>query len=128
MDKNVAPSMKAGLAFALIGGIVAFFAMAFALAYAVDGSGMDTVADAGLYLLMAVLFFALAGGFTRYAQWTQNVLIFMAFLTLGAAIGGFAAGYFELWFGIIEAVLGALCVAAAFMNGTARFLALRQAQ
>jgi len=64
---------------------------------------------APMYMLTAVLFFALAGAFTKNSQWGWRVALFISFLNLGIIAGCTAAEYFELWAGIVLMVF-AICI------------------
>ena len=63
-------SMKAGMACGLLGGLVAFFALAFL--FTVEDSGFESVGTMAVYLLLAVGFFALAGGFSKPSSGTRT--------------------------------------------------------
>ena len=114
---NFPGAMKAGMAVGLFGGLVAFFAMAFL--FNTDDEPLLTM---GLCLLIAVLYFALAGGFSKTSQWTQNVLIAYSFITTAAVLGIFIADLIPLWFAVIELVLGILAIAFASLGGSKAYL------
>jgi len=114
-------SMKAGMACGLLGGLVAFFALAFL--FGVSDNGMDAVKEMAVYLLSAVAFFALAGGFSKTSQWNQNALLLYAFIVIGVMFGVLAGDLAPLWFCTIEIVLGILCIICAVVGGTGSYLA-----
>ena len=68
------------------------------------------LAAMGAYLLIAVMFFALAGGFARGGQWSWNVLLLMTFLTIGAVGCLLVFEAMDLYAGAILAVIGALII------------------
>ena len=113
-------SMKAGMALGLFGGLVAFFGLAFL--FTVDDSGMDSVVEMAVFLLVAVAFFALAGGFSKTSQWTQNALMLYCFIVAGILFGALVADLVPLWFSIIEIILAVLCIICASVGGTGTFL------
>ena len=110
-------SMKIGMCMGLLGGLVAFFAMAFLLD--INNEPLKTMA---VCLLVAVLYFALAGGFSKTSQWNQNVLMAYCFITIGVMIGVTIVEYVPLWFGVIELVLGVIALIASLAGGAKTYL------
>ncbi len=113
-------SMKAGLGLGLLGGLVAFFALAFL--FSVGDDGMDAVGEMTLYLLIAIAFFSLAGGFSKTSQWNQNALLLYTFIVTGFVFGTLIADMIPLWFSVIEIVIAVLCIICAVTGGTGRYL------
>lgn len=103
---KMSKTIKAGCAFGLIGGIVAMIGLVLFLK--VEENAVVTM---GVYMLAAVLFFAIAGAFGKNSQWSWKVLMFMDFVTLGIIIGGTVAGYFDVWWAVIETAIGIIIVA-----------------
>lgn len=93
--------MKAGLGIALVGGILCFVAMTTEF----DPQDPDTIRNMGIYLLSAVVFFAIAGGFSRYAQWSRPLLGGMVFFGAAIVLALFIAKYIPLWFFVSEIVI-----------------------
>ena len=113
-------SMKVGMACGLLGGLVAFFALAFL--FGVNDNGMDSVKEMAIYLLTAVAFFALAGGFSKTSQWSQNALLLYCFIVAGVLFGVLIADLTPLWFTVIEIVLAILCIMSTVLGGTGSYL------
>lgn len=111
-------SMKCGLAAGILGGLVSFFAMA----YTFKPDMEDAIISMGLLLLIAVMFFAIAGGFSKTSQWTQNVLLGFCLLTIGVSAAVLLIGYVPQWFSAIEIVLAVLATACAYLGTTGHYL------
>lgn len=104
--KNTTPgAIRFGSAFGFIGGLICIFCMAFFFE-----AKNSALTDMGAYMLLAIMFFALAGGFSKGGQWTWSVLLLMAFLTISAAGCSAVFGAVELYAAAILIVLGALAV------------------
>lgn len=71
-------NVKMGSVFGFLGGIVAIALMAFY--FSPDESALVNM---GAYMLIAVMFFALAGGLSRSGQWSWDTLVLMSFVTMG---------------------------------------------
>lgn len=112
--------MKVGMAVGLLGGLLSFFAMAYLLNI---NDGANVIYSAGVYLATATVFFAMAGGFSKTSQWSQNVLIGYSFLTFGVCVGFFAAGFVPDWFAAISIILCIVAIACAAVGGTGVYLA-----
>lgn len=95
------PAMKTGMAFALLAGIVCFAAMAVQF----DPSKDNMIREMSIYLLMAVVCFAVAGGFSQYAQWSRPLLGGMVFFIAAMAIAFYIVRFVPLWFFVVEVVL-----------------------
>ena len=110
-------SMKAGMAVGLLGGLDAFFAMAYLLQI-----NNDTLRTMSVCLLIAVLYFAMAGGFSKTSQWKQSVLLAYCFITFGVIFGAALIQYIPLWFAIIEGVLALVAIIASLSGGAEEYL------
>lgn len=110
--------MKCGLAAGLLGGLVSFFAMAYTFKPDMD----DAIVSMGLLLLIAVMFFAIAGGFSKTSQWPQSVLLGFCLLTAGVSVATFFIGYIPQWISAIEIVLAVLATAFAYLGTTGHYL------
>ena len=110
--------MKAGLFVGLIGGLLSFFAMAYTFSPDMD----DALVSMGILLLIAVMFFAIAGGFSKTSQWTQNVLLGFSLLTVGVSVASMVIGYVPLWISAIETVLAVAAVFFAYLGKTGHYL------
>ena len=102
--------VKAGGALGFAGGLISIVCLA--LFFEVDGGALTVM---GAYMLIAVMFFALAGGFARNGQWSWNVLLLMTFLTVGVVGASVIFEAVDLDAGIILAAVGALIVACLAM-------------
>lgn len=111
-------SMKAGLTVGLLGGLLSFFAMA----YTFKPDMNDAILSMGILLLIAVMFFAIAGGFSKTSQWNQNVLLGFSLLTVGVSVATLVTGYVPAWFSAVEIVLALAAVFFAYSGKTGRFL------
>jgi len=118
---NFPGSMKAGLACGILGGLLALFAMAFPIDLSTDSS-MSLIATLAILLLTAVLYFAMAGGFSKTSQWNQNILLGYCFLTGGVMFGVFIAGLIPLWLFVAEIILAAIAILCALNGGSAKYL------
>ena len=66
----------------------------------------DALAAMGAYLLIAVMFFALAGGFAKGGMWTWNVLLLMTFLTVGTVCCTLVIGVADIYAGVALVLIG----------------------
>jgi hypothetical protein len=97
MKMSVTPNgIKTACGLGLLGGV--FSVACLALFYKPEDNILPTIA---FYMLTAALFFALAGAFVKNSQWNWRVALFVSFINLGIIAGCMAAGYFELWAGIV---------------------------
>ncbi|MCL1811494.1 MAG: hypothetical protein FWG41_04695 [Methanomassiliicoccaceae archaeon] len=102
--------VKIGCALGFIGGIICMIGLA--LFFEVEDSAL---ANMGAYMLIAVMFFALAGGFAKGGQWSWNVLLLMTFLTIAAVGCSVIFEVLDVNVGIILVAVGALIVASLSM-------------
>jgi O-antigen/teichoic acid export membrane protein len=103
---NTTPKIiKIGSALGFIGGLICIFCLAFF--FEADDSMLTYM---GVYMLLAVMFFALAGGLSRGGQWTWSTLMLMAFLTISAVCCSVVFEIVDLNVAIILAIVGALIV------------------
>lgn len=108
---------KLGLIFGSLGGIVAIAGLA-----TLGQIDPDKMVNVALLLLISAMFFAVAGGFTKNAQWTPSLLTLMGFLTLGVVAGCTITDLINLHLGIAEAVIAILVIAISYMPQTKRFV------
>lgn len=104
----VPKKMVFGAALGLIGGIIALCAMAAAW----DGT-TDSMPLVGLNMLVAVMFFAVGGAFTKTAPVQGNTVIVLAAVCEAVVILSALYQSTELWVDIILAVIGAVNIAFA---------------
>lgn len=97
--------VKVGGAFGFLGGLVSIICLA--IFFEADE---HVLVDMGAYMLFAVMFFALAGGFAKGGQWQWDILLLMAFLTIGAVGCAVVFGAVDLYAGVILVLIGALIV------------------
>jgi hypothetical protein len=97
---------KMGGALGFIGGIAAILCMA--LFFEADEK---MLAIMGAYMLIAVMFFALAGGFARDGKWSWDVLLVMTFLTVSAVGCAVIFDVADLYAGIVLIMIGVLIIA-----------------
>jgi len=102
----VPKNVKAGCALGLVGGIVSI--MCLAMFFETDA---DTLSVMGVYMLFAVLFFALAGALTKNSQWSWDVLTLMTFLTIGIIAACMIYELVEPLYGLVLIAIGAMIVA-----------------
>ncbi|MCQ2084775.1 MAG: hypothetical protein MJZ21_01350 [archaeon] len=108
---------KLGLIIASLGGIIAIAGLAVTCEITVEG-----ITSIALLLLISVMFFALAGAFTKNGQWAPAALTLFGFLTLGVVAGCTIAEIINLYLGIIEAVVAILVIAISYTPQTKRFV------
>ena len=102
---------KLGLFLGCLGGIVSIIG----LAIYYDKS-IAAVTVLGALLLMAAMFFGLAGGFTSYSQWTPKALTMFAFLTAAIALIVTLLDYVDACFGAVEIIFAVLLIAIAYIQ------------
>ncbi len=109
---------KLGMILAGLGGCVAVGAFAFTYE-----SSLSTFVPIGALLLLAVMFFALAGAFHTTGQWTPNALTIYAFIIAGVALGVTLTGIINVYIGVVEFVLAILVIVISNSPETRRFVA-----
>ena len=95
--------MMAGLGIGLAGGIVALGAMA----YAWDGS-LDSLTAVGINMLISILFFAVAGCFTKEAPVAGNSIAVISAVCFATIVLAFLCDTTMFW---VILLLGVLAVA-----------------
>ena len=78
----------------------------------------SALADMGAYMLIAVMFFALAGGFAKGGQWSWDVLLLMTFLTIGVVGGAVVFETVDLYAGVILVLIGILIIASLSLSSS----------
>ena len=114
---SIAPKkMTIGLGLGLLGGILSMAALAY--------SWNDTLQIAtavGINLLMATMFFATAGAFSRTAPIAGKTVTVIAAVCVGAVILSIAFGSTLLWLQIVLLIIGAVNIAIAACPEVIRF-------
>lgn len=108
---------KLGFILGGIGGIVAFIAMAVNFE-----TTLESGTTMGALLLIAAMFFALSGAFSKNGQWTPKALSFFGFFTLAVIVACLIAGIIGIYFGVIEIVILALIIVISYGSATQRFI------
>lgn len=68
-----------------------------AMAMTVNLGSMDAVGQVCYYLLTAIVFFAVAGGFKQNGQWPVELMILMNFVVIGLLVVGAIIGVIGIW-------------------------------
>ena len=101
-------------------GVIAALAGAITIGFmAANFKGIDSTNVLGvscLYLIVAVLFFAFAGGFKENGQWNAAMMEFMCFVIL--AIVAFAAivGFFPIIMTVVVVILNILVLSCVLLS------------
>jgi hypothetical protein len=98
--------MIAGVGVGFLGGIIAIAAMAYSWT-----GGLDCLGAVAINMLIATMFFAVAGGFTSYAPVKGKTLVVLAVVLAASTV--FAAAY-ATTFVAIEAVMIVLAIVEIF--------------
>ena len=98
-------SLNVGALVAALGGVVAIIAMA--MTVTIEGN-MDAIGQVGYYLLVAIVFFAVAGGFKQNGQWPIELMILMSFVLIGLVIVGAILDVIGIWVMIALLVMAIL--------------------
>jgi len=120
MISSIPTSAKFGCAVGLLGGFASMVAMA--LFFVPEKDALITM---GLYMIGAVLFFAIAGGFSNYAQWSWKVLVFMIFMTLGITVTCTAVEYIDVSYSVASIILLAVLLLTAYNSNVKEWLTFR---
>lgn len=104
---------KFGAALGFIGGIIGIACLA--LYFEPEES---TLVDMGIFMLIAVMFFALAGGFMRTGQWSWDVLLLMSFLTIGFICAAVVFDIVNIEVAAVMVAIGALIILNLSMPST----------
>ena len=100
--------MKFGIALGLLGGIIALVAMAYSW-----GGELDDMYPVGLNMLVAVMFFAAAGTFTKYSPVKGDTVLVISALAMAVTV---IAAVYEatfLWVSILLLVIAIACLLIA---------------
>ena len=97
--------IRIGCALGFIGGLVSMVCLA--LFFQESNSAL---AEMGAYMLIAVMFFGLAGGLTKTGPWNWNALLLMTFLTISAVGCSAVFGIVDIYSAVILVLIGALIV------------------
>lgn len=102
---------KFGLFVSCLGGIIAIAGLA--IYYETT---WDAVTTLGVLLLLAAMFFALGGAFTKNSQWTPKGMLFFGFLTFAVVFIATVGDIFEVKFGAVEAVVSIIIIAVTYLQ------------
>ena len=97
-------SLSVGALAAALGGAVSIGAMAMT----VDLGTMDAIGQVCYYLLTAIVFFAVAGGYKQNGQWPTELMILMSFVLIGLVIVGAILDVIGIWVMIALLVMAIL--------------------
>ena len=86
-------SLSVGALAAALGGAVSIGAMAMT----VDLGPMDAIGQVCYYLLTAIVFFAVAGGYKQNGQWPVELMILMNFVIIGLLVVGAIIDVIGIW-------------------------------
>ena len=100
MANTVPNNMKIGTALGFVGGVIALAAMA-----ASWKADIDSMYLVGINMLVAVMFFAAAGTFTKYSPVCGNTVVVLSGLAGAVTIIAAIYGATELWISIILLVI-----------------------
>ena len=70
-----------------------------------------------MYLVVAVLFFALAGGFKENGQWGVAMMEFMGFVIIAVVVFGAILKVFAIWEAAVFIVMAAVVIAGVLLSG-----------
>jgi len=110
-------NISAGCGISLLGGVISIVCLA--LFFEPEELSLTIM---GLYMLSAVLFFGMAGTFTKNSQWSWKMTVFMGFFTIGVVAASTAAGYFEMYAGALLVAIGVLILIVAMLPSTKKWL------
>lgn len=86
-------SLSVGALASALGGAVSIGAMAMT----VDLGTMDAIGQVCYYLLTAIVFFAVAGGYKQNGQWPVELMILMNFVIIGLLVVGAIIDVIGIW-------------------------------
>ena len=109
--------MKIGTALGMLGGVVSLAAMA----YSWTGV-LDDMYAVGLNMLAAVMFFAVAGTFTKYSPVCGNTVLVISGLAMAVAIVGALYNATFLWVSILLALIAVCCILVAACPNTTKWV------
>lgn len=115
--KETNKSVRTCSAVAMLGGLVAIACMA--LTYA---PGEDTITVISFYMLVSVLYFALAGAFTRNSQWNASLTVVITFMTLGIIIVAAMYGSFSYNVAMVLGIFGLVILIASVLPSVKSWL------
>ncbi len=114
---EIPKKISVGCGLGLIGGVASIICLA--VFYT---SEPDTLLNMALYMLIACLFFGIAGAFTKTGQWGWRMITFMALLTIGLIAMFTVCKYFDVYAGIILAAIALLIVAVVSFPSSKKWL------
>jgi len=106
-------NIKIGVALGFLGGVIsiAFMAIFFK-------PEEIAIAEEGVCLLIAVMFFALAGGFAKGGQWSWDMMMLMTFLTTGVIVCSVIVKLLNVYAGVMLVAICALIVVVLSMTAS----------
>lgn len=96
--------IKTACGLGLLGGVISVACLA--IYFKPENSALAIIA---FYMLVAVLFFATAGAFTKNGQWKWRVALFVNMLTMGIILACIIGDYFATYAGVLLLVI-AVCI------------------
>lgn len=108
MVNTLPNNMKIGVGLGMVGGIIALAAMA-----ASWENDLDSMYLVGLNMLVAVMFFAAAGTFTKYSPVCGNTVVVLSGVAGAVTIIAALYGATYLWVSAILLIIAAILVAIA---------------
>ncbi len=109
-------TLSLGAIISALGGVAAIAMMSAKF----DINDANLFATIGLYLLIAVLFFAIAGSFSAKGQWPFEVVILMGFINAALIIADIIIGFIPLEYGLILVVIAAIVIADVALANDSR--------
>lgn len=109
--------MKVGVALGMFGGVVSMIALAYSWIGDLDG-----LYGAGLNMLCAAMFFAVAGAFTNHSPVPGNTLIALCAVAIAAAVVSMLYDATLLWVDALLVIIGAVCLLIAAHPGTTNWV------
>lgn len=114
---NQPNKMKIGVALGMLGGIIALVAMA----YAWNGT-VDSMYTVGMNMLTAVMFFAVAGTFTKYAPVCGNTVLVISALAMAVTVIGALYSATFLAVSVVLAIIAVCCILVGACPNTSHWV------
>lgn len=104
-------SLNVGALFAALGGVGAIITMILV----VDLQADDAIGKTCYMLLLAIVMFAVAGGFKKNGQWPIELMIIMTFAAIALIVVGVILKIFGIWV-MISLLIDAIIVMASVLG------------